>query len=238
MALRPEILKSWPPQGWQFYQSETNWHAPNPLQFTFEQQVRNIIAMRQQNPRFGLATDFVTVARELENYTEARIGAHDKFSIQPEDPAQKKTLALSNHPLNQNPDDAAAEDSPVDTAALREWLGAGGQPVAKELAESRASVCAGCSENSSAPACKKERKKSLNDWLTAVVAVAFKQMLQLANRKRYSTSRDAELGKCLACRCELKLKVHTPISHIKDNMEPDVVAKLRSVKNCWVMTEQ
>ena len=237
MPLRPEVLKGWPPGGWQYYQPETGWPAPSPMVFTFDQQVSNIMAMRKQNPRFKLATDYLSAARDLENYTGARIGYLKKYWDGGDDAQKKTTLTSLHHPLPQVPVGAVA-DAKADPRALVEWFGAGMAPVARALAEQRASICADCPENSNSPNCPEPRRNSWTDWVTGPVAHAFRLYIGIKHRMKIETSRDDELGRCLACQCELCLKVHSPLHHIKDNMDPKVLTRLRSVKNCWVMTEQ
>ena len=236
MPLRPEILNSWPPGGWQFYQPETGWSNPGPMISTFQQTVNNIINMRRANPRFKLPSDYLSCARALEQYTEARIGHHHKYCIGVDDEAQKKTTPPT-FPLQPNPSRLAAVAG-VDPRALLEWLGDGGTPVERDLAEKRAAICADCPENSSGPKCPESRRNSWLEWVTGPVSIALKKYLSIKNKLKIETSRDKDIGRCLACKCELLLKVHTPLNHIKDNMEPEVLSKLRSVPKCWVLTEQ
>jgi len=63
----------YPPGGWQFVQAETGWRIPKPLEVNFSQAVELIIAHRKANPSLPLATDFASVAWELEGRTIARI---------------------------------------------------------------------------------------------------------------------------------------------------------------------
>lgn len=232
MPLRPEVLKSWPPQGWIYFQPQTNWHAPTPLQVTFEQQVNNIIAMRKKNPQFKLATDYMTAARDLERYTEKRLNHHQKFCIgEAVVAAQKKTLPpLSPSRLLRGLAHAASNLAGVDPGALEEWFGSGRRPVENELAEKRAAICASCPANS-------HDKSSWSDWLTAPVAAMFQRYMGIKHSMNLATSKDPVLGKCLACRCELQLKVHAPLDHIRSNLDPIVVARLQQYPHCWVLTE-
>src|SRR5262245_14812013 len=79
-----------PPGGWQFYQPQTKWTAPFPVNNTFDQQVINIIKHRQANPaitvQFKLSTDFNVVAGELDTYTRSRLGMPPISSPKPTPP--------------------------------------------------------------------------------------------------------------------------------------------------------
>lgn len=242
MPLKSDVVNAWPPGGWQFFQPETNWGAPSPMVYTFMQQVSNIQAMRKQNPRFHLATDFLTVARELESYTCRRLENHPKYCITDDGDEKKKSSPQSASPESTAPEgEAVAEvggrDSKIDPRALREWLGAGLKPVDRALAEKRAAICAVCPENSESSNCPVERRKSWQAWFTAAVANALRKYIAIRYAIRAETSKDEELGKCLACHCELQLKVHTPLHHLRDNMDEPTIQRLRRVKKCWVMNE-
>lgn len=201
------------------------------MQTTFEKQVKNIMAMRLANPQHNLPTDYLSCARELSEYTCKRLNNHPRYCIQVGGNDPKK--ALSPYPGSQK--GAVGGVADADPAALIEWLGAGGNPVMQDRAEYRALVCSKCPENSSSPACDPGRRLDWRSWVTAPVAKMLKGYLQIRNRMRLSTTHDKVLGKCLACHCELKLKVFTPIDHISDNMHTDTMAKLHP--DCWVLKE-
>lgn len=217
-----------------FFEPSTNWHAPTPLQFTFEQQVNNILAMRKQNPRFKLATDYLTVAKELEAYTCARLGEHPKFCT---GGTQKKTLATSSNPLPKTQVEDAA-DASVDPSALIEWLGAGARPVEQQLANVRASTCRYCPKNSKSEFCPELERMSWMSWITGQIASVLKKYSSMKHRMKLATPDDEWLGKCLACRCELPLKCWVPIGHIVDNMGPETSAAIAKVSSCWINTER
>lgn len=238
MSLLPAVYEGWPPEGWAFYQPETDWHAPMPLQYRFEEQVQNIITMRKANPRFNLATDFETVAKQLGDYTCARLGHHKKYCVQI-DEAQKKT-SLPTAPLQRKRQEAvegAAVGRGFDPRALVEWLGEGGIAVPSRVSERRAEICAQCPENSKSPTCPPNRRNSWTRWFTAPVAASIRRYLAVKNEMNLETTLDKKLGKCLACQCELTLKVHTPAEIIRSNTYPEIWTELAKVKNCWVMNE-
>jgi hypothetical protein len=95
------------------------------------------------------------------------------------------------------------------------------QPVSLKQASDRASVCATCPMN----------EKSVNpiSALPFLVLSAYR----LANRSQLKTPGNANLHTCTACGCLLKLKVWTPLKHIKsvsgwDEGLPD---------QCWILQE-
>ncbi len=70
-----------PPGGWQFFQAETGWKIAKPLEVSFSAAVKLIIAHRKANPSLPLATDYDSVANELEQRTLARLGAGSAFAV-------------------------------------------------------------------------------------------------------------------------------------------------------------
>lgn len=58
-----------PPGGWQFYQPETKWNAPSPLNYDFYSMARLIQQHRAAN---NLSADYEKAVNDLEAYTRAR----------------------------------------------------------------------------------------------------------------------------------------------------------------------
>ncbi len=229
--IKPEILKSWGPGGWSYFQPETDWHAPGPLENNFDQQVKNIVAMRKANPRFNLPTDEPTVAADLEAYTEARWAktyskaGMAKFRIETKEDKKKESSSM---PRSRSLFNAAAGLVGINAKPLEDWLGSGGNPVAPELAEHRASVCVPCPVN----------KAGWRDFLTLPAALAIKEYLSIKHKMKLTTTHDAQLESCNACHCVLELKVHQPIDHVKANTTAEEFEKHREANpNCWVLAE-
>lgn len=135
-------------------------------------------------------------------------------------------LDPKSQPRSNNPWWAPALAVAAGAATLKDWFGAGGKPVAKEAAEARAAVCAGCPKN--AP----------GEWSSFFTVPAADFIRKMMNQKRdmaLSTSQDDSLNVCSACYCPLKLKVWTPIEHIKERM-PEVVRN-DLAPECWVLKE-
>lgn len=232
MAIKPEILKSWGPGGWSFYEPAADWHAPGPLENTFDKQVANIVAMRKQNPQLNLPTDPPTVAAELEAYTEARWAktyskaGMVKFRVETQEDKKKESRFTRSlrHPLS-----AAAGLAGIDIRSLEEWLGAGGVPVGQAVADQRAAVCAPCPAN---------KKAGWRELLTVPAAIALKAYLEAKYRMKLATPMDADLGSCSACHCVLELKTWQPIEFIKENTREEVFEAHRKANaNCWVLSE-
>lgn len=108
---------------------------------------------------------------------------------------------------------------------LSEWLGAGGVPVSRDLAERRSQVCASCPHNF---------KGNWADRLKEAVADVIKDHVAIKNAACLTVSREQEMGFCLACGCVNKLKVWVPITHIAAHTrwQDDIIPP-----NCWVNSE-
>lgn len=111
-------------------------------------------------------------------------------------------------------------------AILREWLGEGGIPVSRELAEARAAVCVPCG---------KHRKFKWWEIAKHVVAEFITNCISLKNKLNISTSRDGELFMCGACKCCCKLKVHVDIRHILAHTSKETMSELDA--DCWILKE-
>lgn len=238
MSLKPQVLGGWPPGGWQFYQPETDWHAPGPLENTFDRQVDNIVAMRKANPAKNLPTDKAVAAADLEAYTEVRLAktysrnGMQKFMVQSAPtPQELKKKVSSGTPFARNEPRGVAGVAGAGnrTAALEEWLGAGGTPIDRELANHRASICENCPAN---------QKAGWRDLITVGAAHALRLYLEIKNSMNLRLDLEDELGVCRACTCPLVLKPWAPIDHIKDNTDEETMEKHRKANaECWVVTE-
>lgn len=116
---------------------------------------------------------------------------------------------------------------------LNDWLGAGGVPVAAELANARAAQCAACPKND-----KNQPETYSGDWtkyFTKPAADFIRKMLEKRLVMKLSTPSDDKIDVCMGCLCPLVLKVHTPLKHIVERM-PDFV-KAELAPECWVLKE-
>lgn len=223
-----------PPGGFVYRQAQTNWTLPFGL--AFDQAVDAIIKHRKANPRFNLSTDWNAVASELESFTEARLmripgaeiylGAPDPKPAGPHQPspALDAAVAGTNSPSIQ-----------AGIPVLINWLGEGLKPVLPELAVARAAICAG-DPNDPQSKCPQNKLGDWKHWFTGPIAATLKLQMQIKNHMKLFTPSDGRLNVCAACACELKLKVWTPLKHIKEHLEDDMRRRLD--ERCWILHEQ
>lgn len=110
--------------------------------------------------------------------------------------------------------------------ALVEWLGDGGVPVDHGLAERRAAICEQCPLN-----------RHGKWWETSVSAIAdtIRRLLEFKNDRQIFVSNEDQLFMCAACGCATRLKVHTPIEHIRTSMNVSQAKQLDP--ECWINKE-
>ncbi len=210
-----------PINGWQFYQAETGWSV-DPWR-SFSETVGMMIAHRQANPRFKLATDIPTVEEELEQYTVSRLssipgGAEYLLN----DGGAAPPVFISRHRLRNRVAGAvgSASNMLVGASVLKDWLGDGLRPVERAEAESRAAVCARCPQNVPGSA------------LVGLAAETFRKLVETKHGMRLVTAHDQKLETCAACSCRLTLKVWAPREHILNGTTDEVRSKLWS--ECWI----
>lgn len=222
-----------PPGGWQFREPATGWSPPTPIGSTFDQVVQQIVAMRKRNlpivTKFHLATDPQAVAEELENFNRKRLGllgaAPAPFSVSPNRLAASVAAVVGD-----------VKKLAAGFGVLSDWLGEGGQPVNPELANHRASIC--CTpqplpDGKMSEGCPFNSKGDYTSWFTIPASELIRKKLERRKDLNLSTPHDAQLGTCDVCLCPLKLKVHTPMSHILDHLKPEVKKDLPD--HCWIL---
>lgn len=111
-----------------------------------------------------------------------------------------------------------------DMGTLYSWLKTGGKAVLHNVAEERAMTCAQCPLNG---------RKGLLSYFTRPAAALIREQLERKNDLRLWTSVDPILGTCLACKCVMSLKVHSPADVILKHLKPKTKAKLWS--ECWIL---
>lgn len=108
---------------------------------------------------------------------------------------------------------------------LLDWIGSGGVPVEKELAQQRANICISCEFNDN------------GIKLTETIADAIKEQIELKNHLFMRVNGERELKTCQACSCVLRLKIWCPISTVNHSYSKgELLEKFPS--NCWQRTEQ
>jgi hypothetical protein len=202
---------------------------------SFDVTTKSIIAHRKANPalvkKHGWATSYPEVANELDAYNDARCRAHGWIHYVTSESPPPFLAPRSSLPLR--PGGAAGEKGGSRIVAgiktLLDWLGSGGQPVAKELAEKRALVCATCPQNG---------RGDWTRWFTVPASQKIKKQLEIRNDLKLATSQDGKLGVCEACLCPLHLKTWAPLEHILKEMDEATKAKLNQENpRCWILSE-
>lgn len=101
------------------------------------------------------------------------------------------------------------------------WLGEGGKPVSRELAQARADICLSCPLN-----------QKLETALHRTVTAAIKTQIELKNQMKLSVEGEEKLHICAGCDCVLKLKIHVPMSFVKATTDREELAE-----QCWIRQE-
>lgn len=218
------------PVGFLFMQPQMNWDASRAVPgATLQGIARAVLELRKANPyvtqKHGLSTDLATIMDEVDAYT-ATVCALRGFTNYITGNEPPKPL-----PLPAPSRFAAAVEGVKRVAAgvgvLLSWLGSGAKPVEKTLAESRARVCATCPQNGA------------GDWkarFTGEAAEQIKQQLGIKNDLKLSTPLDGDLRVCLACDCQLQLKVWCPLEHILKHTSDETKSRLDP--RCWLISEE
>lgn len=111
--------------------------------------------------------------------------------------------------------------------AIAELWGPNAKPVAREIAQKRADICARCPLNRPA--------KGWLDTISKAAAKATRTYFRIKDEAHVSVDGEEKLGICDACNCCLKLKVHVDINHIMDTASDEMMAKFHD--KCWITHE-
>lgn len=225
------MLKSrttWPPKGWVFLEPATGWRAPEGL--TFDQVVKAIITHRQRNRQYKLPTDYETVAQALDNYTCARLKNDPAWCAETGPISFPPPLSGTARPAGVSGAVAAVKWLSNTAAGIKlwiEWFG-NGKPASRELAETRANICADCPMN--------DQKATIFERFTGAAAKEIMAIFSALNDLNLATSRDTDLKVCQACDCPLRAKVWTPLEIILNNLSQDRFDRLD--QRCWIRSER
>lgn len=90
---------STPPGGWKYYQPETGWTLPNPMECSFVQAVKSILNHRLLNRSFQFSLDMDQIAWELDNFTALRLSHNPQYvaSYDPERQPPQVVHASTTH---------------------------------------------------------------------------------------------------------------------------------------------
>lgn len=225
--------RTFPPQGFWFFESKTNWPR-NPQGFfagkTFDESVIEIIKHRLANPRFSTqwSTDKDVVADELDQFTCLRLANDPNYCApSPGGNPLKKVNRLSSTMRAGVKDAVAAVEKVVAGAGVMvDWLGDGLKPVSQELANARATVCSTCPNN---------QPKDLLSFFTVPASDLIRQQIEIKNEMKLATPFDEKLGICVVCACPLRTKVWSHMEHVLKHLKPDVKSQLPGF--CWMVKE-
>lgn len=214
------------PNGMSFYLPELKWSPPKFA--SFDTIVNMVMQQVQSNPAVA----------DKHKWPRDRAGVElwvDRFNAQ-----ICLNMGWKQYVIDDGP---AASDAPkslpplhrssrfarlvAGARTLADWLGSGGQPVAIDLADKRAEICATCPAN---------RPGDLGDFFTKAASEVIQSQLEKRKELQLSTKHDSSLNVCVACGCPLKLKVHVPLSHIAAKMSEETKAELD--KRCWILKEK
>lgn len=115
---------------------------------------------------------------------------------------------------------------------LTDWLGHGGVPVSQEQAEVRALAC--ISGQDGRP-CDHNKEADWWERIKNKIATTIKKQLLVRDTLGLSVSVDEKLNMCSACGCCLRLKVWTPIAHVKQHTPAEKITELPIF--CWQRKE-
>lgn len=116
---------------------------------------------------------------------------------------------------------------------LSDWIGDGGEPVTQMRAEHRAYAC---THGDDGYPC--EFNIEPNWWerhIKEPIAETIRGELELKQRLHLKVSGEETLGMCRHCGCCLRLKIWTPIKHVKKHTTAEMLAKYPSW--CWQKKE-
>lgn len=227
LQLKPNVT---PIGGWLFIDSPIS--ADTLQDWSEDSLVNQVVARRQQNPRFNLTTDRTAVRAEVESQNAQRLSSMLKT------PLERSSYLIESGPPDPSPS-FPVPHRPAPGGAVRvagravagvkvmlDWLGSGLKPVDGPVAEARAQVCVKCPQN---------QEGNFFQRIEGEVAARIKKTVELKNSMKLQTTVDDKLQSCESCSCWMPLKVWVPMEHIKSHDTPEVLAKLD--KNCWVLAE-
>lgn len=114
-------------------------------------------------------------------------------------------------------------------AAYKNMYGPKG-PVGRDVADGRAEICVLCKKN--------DVKGGLASYFLESTAKGIMSLLGALKDLEVRTTKDDELGVCLACKCPLRAKIWTPIDVVAEHTDDEIWSQLpRENPKCWILTE-
>ncbi len=207
-----------PPNGWKFYQPQTQWELPGNL--SFNAAVLEIIQHRKQKSAFlknlKLPIEYDAVSDELDEFNAARCinSGHHHFvaTFQSEPSSFFKDIDFN--------------DASYRIDAVNQWLGPTTRPVSKDLAIKRADVCLRCPNNVSL------NQNSMEE----------EALLGIRDNLQLQIPKDSLLKRCRVTDRLLQLGVHVQIEHIVNRVSDSQFRLFEQVVvppngRCWISEE-
>lgn len=120
-------------------------------------------------------------------------------------------------------------------ALLKDWLGSDGAMVPMEQAESRSVACTHGHSGMKCPFNVAPGWWNLIEQAKNEIAQTIRAQLELKKHLSLRVENDDSMHMCHVCGCCMKLKVFTPIEHIKAHTTPVQMALYPSW--CWIRKE-
>ena len=120
-------------------------------------------------------------------------------------------------------------------ALIKDWLGAGGKPVPQTQSDHRAYICA--NGNAGGPCqmnCSPHWWNFIENSKNAIAQTILAE-LEVKNHLHLKSASEDSIWMCRPCGCCLKLKVWTPIEHIKAHTRPEQLSEFPNY--CWIKKE-
>lgn len=219
------------PPGFTYLQAQTGKQFKG---HSFSDLVQQVIKHRTANPQHKYATDYGSVAEEVETYLVKILSANPRWlrflsTGTPQAPASKP---WSPQQLLQKAGSAVGvakthiKNTVAGIGLYVDWFGHGGTPETKEEATRRAAICVRCP--------KLIKGDFVQRWNRAT-SFEIMTVLSILKDLDLSTEYDKqfdEKGVCDACDCPMKAKIWSPLPIIKKHMVKESALKLWP--QCWI----
>lgn len=218
------------PNGLFFYLPQTRWRSrPGSFQDIVQQLKRHLSGNPGLAQKLGWSLDDAYIEDVVDRFNAAvceKMGWREYYTSSEGHPPPK--------PQAPTPLLAPVLAAAVGANTLKDWFGAGMKPVPAEVSTERGNICAG-DPNDPTTRCPKNQPGDWTSFFTVPASEFIRRQMNKRDEIHASTPFDPWLNVCTACYCPLKLKVHTPIEHIKARMPDFVKADLDP--RCWVLRE-
>lgn len=236
--MRLKSRTEFPPNGVQLLLPEVG--MTRSLQGSFREMVAAYLQLAKRNPALFQKLGWPTDIRGAENFVEQReclrlIAAGHSFFVDMQTAAPEE-VRMANTAVKKNLLDRVVEVGKATKAGIGVWIeqfGPDGKPVAQELAEKRAAVCAG--DGSHPPCPHNDLAVRLEDLFILPASNSIKFVYEMMRDLKLQVSRQDQLGVCRLCLCPLKSKVHTKLEIVMRHVTPDILQALPDF--CWIKTQ-